>query len=196
MINWKELEKFIAPGKVVTLVIVVDGNEIGALSFNVDTLAYKEILEVIKEKPAVVIADKPVSSPKKQDTKKAEAPKPISKPEPEPMDDDLEEEEEEENEEDLDPKVDEVEKANAFIKKAEEKAVKDFNKQAATIITSESRPVVTSMTRDQIMAEEAEVKTPAPKQDLIGNKLVIEEDDDDDNTDNVNSHPDLFSDEW
>lgn len=49
MINWKELEKFIAPGKVVTLVIMVDGKEISALSFNVDTLAYKEILESVSK---------------------------------------------------------------------------------------------------------------------------------------------------
>lgn len=61
MINWKELEKFIAPGKVVTLVVIIDGKEIGALSFNVDTLAYKEILEVAEkaiEKP--IIADKAI----------------------------------------------------------------------------------------------------------------------------------------
>ena len=61
MINWKELEKFIAPGKVCTLVVMVDGKEIGAFSFNIETLAYKESLEsVSKIEPAekIYIPDK------------------------------------------------------------------------------------------------------------------------------------------
>ena len=58
MINWKALEKFIAPGKVVTLVIMIDGKEIGALSFNVDSLAYKEILEAVNHSAPVAVAEK------------------------------------------------------------------------------------------------------------------------------------------
>jgi hypothetical protein len=69
MINWKELEKFITPGKVCTLVIMVDGKEIGAFSFNIETLAYKEILESMPMDP-VKIADKTVIA---SDIKKAEA---------------------------------------------------------------------------------------------------------------------------
>ena len=57
MINWKELEKFIAPGKICTLGVMVDGKEIGAFSFNIETLAYKEILET-KDPEPVKIADK------------------------------------------------------------------------------------------------------------------------------------------
>jgi len=75
MINWKELEKVIAPGKVMTLVIMIDGKEIGALSFNVDTLAYKAILETVKTTEPVKVAEKPIekkSEPIKKDTKKAD----------------------------------------------------------------------------------------------------------------------------
>jgi ribosomal protein L12E/L44/L45/RPP1/RPP2 len=90
MINWKKLEKFIAPGGVVTLVVLVDGEEIGAFSFNVDSLAFKEVLEAVKAEP-VKVADKPKPAP----VKKAETFKSQPKPEPEPMDE--EEPEEEEN---------------------------------------------------------------------------------------------------
>ena len=75
MINWKELEKFITPGRVMTLVIMIDGKEIGALSFNVDTLAYKAILETVKTTEPVKVAEKPIekkSEPIKKDTKKAD----------------------------------------------------------------------------------------------------------------------------
>lgn len=75
MINWKELEKFIIPGKVCTLVIMIDGKEIGAFSFNIETLAYKESLEqTVKTTP--VIAEKVVE--KKPEPAKTE----VKKPEP------------------------------------------------------------------------------------------------------------------
>lgn len=57
MINWENLEKFITAGKVVTLVVMVDGKEIGALSFNVDTLAYKEMFQV-EAKASISIPEK------------------------------------------------------------------------------------------------------------------------------------------
>jgi hypothetical protein len=74
MINWKELEKFIAPGKVMTLVILIDGKEVGALSFNVDSLAYKAALESKPVEP-VKIADKKVVSSeiKKAETERKES---------------------------------------------------------------------------------------------------------------------------
>jgi hypothetical protein len=76
MINWKELEKFIVPGKVCTLIILIDGKELCALSFNVDTLAYKTILESVSNIETIPerihIAEKPIE-------KKTE---PIKKPEP------------------------------------------------------------------------------------------------------------------
>ena len=75
MINWKELEKFITPGKVCTLVIIIDGKEIGAFSFNIETLAYKEVLEVATN-AAVSIAEKAEEKkvePKKSEPKKAPA---------------------------------------------------------------------------------------------------------------------------
>ena len=58
MINWKELEKFVAPGKVMTLVIMIDGVELGALSFSVDSLAYKDVLEKVSAVEGIKIADK------------------------------------------------------------------------------------------------------------------------------------------
>lgn len=58
MINFKELEKFAALGKVATIVVMVDGKELFALSFTMDTLAYKEILEVAEKAEKVVIAEK------------------------------------------------------------------------------------------------------------------------------------------
>lgn len=72
MINWKELDKFLAPGKVMTLVVMIDGKEIGALSFNVDTLAYKAILETVSNADVIKIADKPAEKPveKKVETNK------------------------------------------------------------------------------------------------------------------------------
>lgn len=77
MINWKELEKFIAPGKVCTLVILVDGKEIGAFSFNIETLAYKQILENIDKIP-VTIAEKPVEK-KVELAKQEQKKKPVDK---------------------------------------------------------------------------------------------------------------------
>lgn len=88
MINWKNLEKFIAPGKVVTLVMLIDGEEVGAFSFNVDSLAFKEALEAASHLDPVKVAEKKPEPAKS--TKKADK---TSKPEPEPMDEEEEEDE-------------------------------------------------------------------------------------------------------
>jgi hypothetical protein len=107
MINWKNLEKFIAPGKVVTLVMLIDGEEVGAFSFNVDSLAFKEALEAASHLDPVKVAEKK-SEPAKS-TKKAEISKQtrviptdnMDEPEPEPLDEE-EDEEEEEDDNDVD----------------------------------------------------------------------------------------------
>ena len=102
MINWKNLEKFIAPGKVVTLVMLIDGEEVGAFSFNVDSLAFKEALEAASHLDPVKVAEKksePVTAAQKKFDKQADkalGKKSEPKPEPEPLD----EEEEEEDEDD------------------------------------------------------------------------------------------------
>lgn len=99
MINWKNLEKFIAPGKVVTLVLLVDGEEVGAFSFNVDSLAFKEALEAASHLDPVKVAEKksePVTAAQKKFDKqaaKALGKKSEPKPEPEPMDDEEDEDE-------------------------------------------------------------------------------------------------------
>lgn len=102
MINWKELEKFITPGKVCTLVMLIDGKEIGAFSFNIETLAYKEAFET-KEPEPVKVADKKIIATeiKKAETERKESlkAKKATKPEPEPMDDD--------QDDDNEPEVDE-----------------------------------------------------------------------------------------
>ena len=134
MINWKNLEKFIAPGKVVTLVLLVDGEEVGAFSFNVDSLAFKEALEAASHLDPVKVAEKksePVTAAQKKFDKQADKAlgKTKSEPkiEPEPMDEeDPEEEEEEEDDNDVD---------KVFI---------PDNKPAG-------KPIV--MTREQIMAQ-------------------------------------------
>jgi len=170
MINWKELEKFIAPGKVVTLVIMVDGKELGALSFNVDTLAYKAILESISNVETtplrVNIADKPVEKSGKKETGK------LNKPEPELMDED---EPEEEEEEDTSDKVDEVKKADDFIKKAEE--------------TKQSKP----LTREQIMAQEPvkEEKTIRPPAEVRANEQSGSK-----SAEQIDKGPTLFAEDW
>jgi hypothetical protein len=105
MINWKELEKFIAPGKVLTLVIMVDGKEVGALSFNVDTLAYKEILEVVKPAEAIVIPDKKPEPVKPVTTETKKPGKATHKPaKPESV---IEEPNEELDNDEEDPDIDE-----------------------------------------------------------------------------------------
>ena len=94
MINWKNLEKFIAPGKVVTLVMLIDGEEVGAFSFNVDSLAFKEALEAASHLDPVKVAEKksePAKSAKKADK--------IAKPESEPLDEEDENEDVSEEEE-------------------------------------------------------------------------------------------------
>jgi hypothetical protein len=147
MINWKELEKFVAPGKVVTLVIMVDGKELGALSFNVDTLAYKEILEVAKTVETFMIADKPEKKTEPAKTTKKSAPV-KEKIEPEVMDDDPEEEEEE------------IEEDDEVTEKAEVSTPKDMiKKDHIQSELSTKEPV--KMTRDQIMAATAKDVPPA-----------------------------------
>jgi hypothetical protein len=101
MINIKELEKFVTSGKVVTLVIMVDGKELAAMSFSLDTIAFKEILETAKTTEVKIPDKEPEKEVKKE--KKAKVEKkdtPKSEPEPEPLN--------------------EVKKANDFIEKAEE----------------------------------------------------------------------------
>ena len=101
MINWKNLEKFIVPGKVVTLVLLVDGEEIGAFSFNVDSLAFKEALEAASHLDPVKVAEKKKEPIKAKEKVTVNIPKgtDLNKIEPEPLD---EEEEDEEEEEDVD----------------------------------------------------------------------------------------------
>lgn len=142
MINWKNLEKFIAPGKVVTLVLLVDGEEVGAFSFNVDSLAFKEALEAASHLDPVKVAEKksePVTAAQKKFDKQADKAlgktKSEPKPEPEPMD----EEEDEEPEED-DNDIDKV-----FIE-SEKEAKEKF---APTLEKLADKP----MTREQIMAQ-------------------------------------------
>jgi hypothetical protein len=102
MINWKNLEKFIAPGKVVTLVMLIDGEEIGAFSFNVDSLAFKEALEAASHLDPVKVAEKksePVTSAQKKFDKQADkalGKKSEPKPEPEPLDEEEDDEDPEE----------------------------------------------------------------------------------------------------
>jgi len=67
MINLNELEKVITAGKVVTLVIMVDGKELAAVSFTVDTVAFKEILETVVKTP-IKIAEKPEEKPVEKKT--------------------------------------------------------------------------------------------------------------------------------
>jgi len=123
MINWKNLEKFIAPGKVVTLVMLIDGEEVGAFSFNVDSLAFKEALEAASHLDPVKIAEKKIEPAKS--AKKAEPAK--TKPEPEPLD----EEEEEDEDED--------------VSEEEEKGGEAIDK----IFITDNKP----MTREQIMMQ-------------------------------------------
>jgi hypothetical protein len=136
MINWKNLEKFIAPGKVVTLVLLVDGEEVGAFSFNVDSLAFKEALEAASHLDPVKVAEKK-SEPAKS-TKKSEPAKKAEKPEPEPMD------EEEPEEEDVDSDGVPAEPEHNDIDK---------------VFVPETKP----MTREQIMAQMDKVSTELEK---------------------------------
>jgi hypothetical protein len=102
MINWKNLEKFIAPGKVVTLVMLIDGEEVGAFSFNVDSLAFKEALEAASHLDPVKVAEKksePVTAAQKKFDKQADkalGKKSEPKPEPEPLDEEEDDEDPEE----------------------------------------------------------------------------------------------------
>lgn len=126
MINWKNLEKFIAPGKVVTLVLLIDGEEVGAFSFNVDSLAFKEALEAASHLDPVKVAEKKAEPAKS--TKKAEPAKP--KPEPEPLDED-------EDEDDEDP----------------EEILGDNDIDKVFVAEKKEEPKPVTMTREQIMAQ-------------------------------------------
>jgi len=172
MINWKELEKFIAPGKVVTLVIMVDGKELGALSFNVDTLAYKAILESISNVETtplrVNIADKPVEKSGKKETGK------LNKPEPEPLDDEPEEDEEEEEMAEVKTEI--------------------LESQASTkIANAQFEKVSKSLTREQIMAQEPvkEEKTIRPPAEVRANEQSGSK-----SAEQIDKGPTLFAEDW
>lgn len=167
MINWKELEKFIAPGKVMTLVIVVDGQEIGALSFNIDSLAYKAVLETVSHVQPVVIPDKPKKAVEKEAPKKSEITVQKPKPEPEPMDDDEPEEEEEENEE------------------VEDESHVDFTKQEIKKPVVEDIPVKKPLTREAVLSQ------PAPVVQKSVEEQKIEA-----HNKKVEKNTSLFDDEW
>ena len=146
MINWKELEKFIAPGKVCTLVVMVDGKEIGAFSFNIETLAYKEILET-KDPEPVKIADKVVEAKPAVATKttkgKTKAVEPV-KAEPVIEDDD----------DDESPFIDED--TGEVIEENKTEAVKEVVNNTIADSTSRNAGKTAEperMTRDQIMAQ-------------------------------------------
>lgn len=162
MIDFSKFAKFITDDSVVTAVILVDGKEVGAVSFKANTVAYKEASETIQSKPPVVSekAKEPVAA--KNVAKKS-----------------------------TDVNKSEVEKANNFIKKAEEKAVVNFNKQAAEVMTSGSRVEPSKpLTRDEIMSQMDKVVTELEK------PSESKAEDDEEEPEDVNSHPDLFSDEW
>jgi len=155
MINWKELEKFISPGKVCTLVIMVDGKEIGAFSFNIETLAYKESLEVPKPAAPVVVAEKPKETPKssgKRSTVKSQTVQPV-KPEPESLDEEEVKEDDEEEVEEVKPTESELLQRRFDV----------TPKQAENIITS------TPMTRANIMEEQTKIQGP------VVNPVKVEE---------------------
>lgn len=158
MINWKELEKFITPGKVCTLVIMVDGKEIGAFSFNIETLAYKEILESKPMEPVKVADKSEVSSEiKKAETERKDSlkakkgTKPVEKIEPEPLDKDNEEENDNKN-------VDE--ETGEIIEENKAETVKEVvnNTPAASTVGNAGVPEK-RLTRAEIMAQsEAEAQ--------------------------------------
>lgn len=169
MINWKELEKFILPGKVVTLVIMVDGKEIGAFSFNVDSLAYKEILESKAPEPVKIAEKDPekkeakpaapaatTTTTKKRSTKK--------KPEPAQPAANVEDNEDNDGEDNDDLPFGDDDKdaqtvkdhdaltnekpAETFVEKAEKEQAKEIVQQQADVVMAGSP---TRITRDQVM---------------------------------------------
>ena len=180
MINFNELEKAVTVGKVVTVVILVDGKELVAMSFKTDTVAFKEILEKVIA-PAPVIADKP-KEVKKTEPAKAKSKTVVSRPESEPMDDD--EQEEEFPDEDVDSDgvpaekdnfmVKSEDKANAKIDKPKKEPV-DWSKEVPR--TTTPAPSSSPMTREQIMAQEEfeQSKQPEVIAGQPANKPTIEE---------------------
>lgn len=78
MINFSELDKIVASGKTITIVVLADSKEVFAISFDSATLAYKHLLEagaavitapVIKDKPD---SPKPSSAAKTEETAEIE----------------------------------------------------------------------------------------------------------------------------
>lgn len=137
MINWKELEKYINTDTVITVVIMANGKEIFALSFNANTIAYKEVLESAKQIEEVKIPDKVIE--KKQPAKKSTSKSTLVNIDPDPID----EEEEEEELEDDDNSVEPPEDADMIKRNAIGHPANDSS---------------TKMTREQIMAQEEEKK--------------------------------------
>lgn len=167
MINFKELEKFATSGKVATIVVLVDGKELFALSFQMDTLAYKEILEDAKHIEKVAIPDKTVVSAevKKAETERKESLKakkgakttPAAKIEPEPLDkggDGLSDDDDNDGDFGNDDDVNEdIEKGpkESFVEKAEKELGKEMVAGQEKVIMAGSP---TKMTRAEIMAQE------------------------------------------
>lgn len=185
MINFKELEKFVTSGKVMTLVVMIDGKEIGALSFTLDTLAYKAIFETAKPPEPVLIADKKPEEPSKTKTPKKAEPKPISKPEPEPLDEDDEEPEEEPEEEDDNNTLQSPsEESKRLLAQAEALAAKK-NGQAEA-----DKP----FTRESILSEEKVVESAEVRANEHSGSKSAEEDGQPDSANKLETS--LFKDEW
>ena len=87
MVDFSKFSKFITDNSVVTVVILVDGEEVGAVSFNASTVAFKEVSRdsiakppaeekkvVAAKEPAKIIASKKEEKPvQKLDSKPAPA---------------------------------------------------------------------------------------------------------------------------
>jgi len=156
MINFKELDKFIMTGDIMTLVIMVDGKELGALSFKLDTLAFKAVLEVAKtadvkipDKIKVTVTERATSN-KKSDVPKETKPiltDNMDEPEPEPLDDDES------------PFIDDVDTDTGEIKEPEPPKKEPAKPAAAKTTTAK-----------------AKAPEPAPSTSLTGNIEVTEDD--------------------
>jgi hypothetical protein len=131
--------------------MLIDGEEVGAFSFNVDSLAFKEALETASHLNPVKVAEKK-SEPAKS-TKKAEVPKqtkPIlsdnmDMPEPEPLD------EEDDNED---------------VSEEEEKGGEAIDK----IFIPDNKP----MTREQIMMQSETMAQSEPQRGSVSSGPVKE----------------------
>jgi hypothetical protein len=182
-INWKELEKFTTvPGKVVTLVVMIDGIEQFALSFSMESLAFKEILEKISPAEVKIAEKEKITEKKPEAHKPAETAKPKGKGkgkksetpkiEPEPMDDD----DNDDNDEDQIPFGDdkpEDKPVETFVEKTEKELVKETVQQQENVVMAGSP---TRMTRDQIMnsstVPDQKPTATEPAKDLFGQPEV------------------------